>query len=156
MKRDELDKTLGFLNSQLEFQKKLAESEKDKNPKEEKANDFFSPASNDFSFGSKTIYDPSTNTQTSLAPEDNVLAYKSGGAFDKTLNDIKNVVISMGKKISELNGSLSNQPSSINSVNVNNSSSSGGGNGSMSGKRDPIFDVRADYWRKYPNERAFI
>lgn len=109
------------------------------------------------SLSSKTVYDPSTNTEYSLAPEDNVLDYKSGGAFDKTLNDIKDVVLNMGKKLSEFQKILAdNQTPAINSVSVNNSSSSGGGNVVMSGKRDPIFDVRADYWRKYPNERAFI
>lgn len=109
------------------------------------------------SLNSKTIYDPSTNTEYSLAPEDNVLAYKSGGTFDKTLNDIKSAVLNVGKKLSAFQKILTdNQSPAINSVSVNNSSSSGGGNVVMSGKRDPIFDSRADYWRKYPNERAFI
>ena len=108
----------------------------------------------DLSIDSKSVYDPSSNIEYSLAPEDNILAYKSDGVFDKTLKDIKNVVIDMGKKINELNAALSNQMPSMNSVNVNNTSNGGGGGSMvMSGKRDPIFDHRADYWRKFPADR---
>ena len=137
---------MSYLKADLENQKKIRDTIQSKKTK--KVDDFFMP--------SKSVYDPQTNTEYQLAPDDNVLAYRSGGTFDKTLNDIKDVVLMMGKKISELNSSLSNQSPAINSVSVNNSSSGGGGNVVMSGKRDPIFDVRADYWRKFPNERAFI
>lgn len=156
MKRSELEQDLGYLRSQLEQNKKLLEVERNKSPKEKSANDLFSPASNTLSLGSKTLYDPVTNTNTTLAPDDNVLAYKTDGVFDKTLTDIKNVVVTVGKKISELSQVISTQSPSMNSVSVSNTSTSGGGDITMSGKRDPIFDARTDYWRRYPNERAFI
>ena len=156
MKRSQLDDQLTYLNSQLEQNKKLIETEKNKSLKT--INDGFIPSTfgNSYQEG-LSVFDSMNNTEYSLAPEDNVLAFKSEGVFDKTLTDIKFGVVEMGKKLADLGKVLlENQSSTSNSMNVTNNSTSDKGSMVMSGKRDPIFDARADYWRKFPNERAFI
>jgi len=84
-----------------------------------------------------------------------VLAYKSGGMLDTMLGEMKNAILTMSNTIVGMQKSDNSQGSNVNVNNVSNVSNASGGDSSMSGKRDPIFDSRTNYWRKYPNERSF-
>jgi hypothetical protein len=126
----------------------------DTKPMEKSANDLFLPPNND----NKIVYNPTENVSYKLASDDNVMAYKAGGAFDETIKEIKNAMLVMSAKMLDIQiAVVSNTPASSN-INVNNITSNNKSEGTpnMSGKRDPIFDARMDYWRKYPTERSYI
>jgi len=144
-KEGSMEQDVSYYASQLNKERGLLELEKSK--KRVKADDLFLP--------SKSVYNPSNNTQYDLAPDDNVLAYKSGGMLDTMLGEMKNAILTMSNTIVGMQKSDNSQGSNVNVNNVSNVSNASGGDSSMSGKRDPIFDSRTNYWRKYPNERSF-
>lgn len=148
IKNESLEQRLGFLQAELEKNQSILENQKNrKTNKIVQVQDMYLP--------SKTIHDPKSNTTYSLAPDDNVLAYKSDGIFDKTLTDIKNIMISLTKILTDIEKNIQNNNAAINNINVNNTSTKGDNSFIMSGKRDPIYDLRTDYWKKFPNERVF-
>ncbi len=108
----------------------------------------------DFSFkslmtsteGNSILFDKNTNTANVLHPDDNVLAYKTGGVFDTALKELTLLVQSINKGIYKIPESLENNKSKPSNVSVVNNS--GGSNGNMldvilSGTRpDSIYNFR--------------
>jgi hypothetical protein len=108
----------------------------------------------DFSFkslmtsteGNSILFDKNTNTANILHPDDNVLAYKTGGVFDTALKELTLLVQSINKGIYKIPESLENNKSKPSNVSVVNNS--GGSNGNMldvilSGTRpDSIYNFR--------------
>jgi hypothetical protein len=90
------------------------------------------------------LFDRNTNTANILNENDNILAYKKDGVFDKALQEITKLVGSINKGIYKIPECLENMPSQIQPVPV------GGGGGSQSndmsyvlgGARDPIYEYR--------------
>jgi hypothetical protein len=109
---------------------------------------------NDFSFkslmtsteGNSILFDKNTNTANVLHPDDNVLAYNTGGVFDTALKELTLLVQSINKGIYKIPESLENNKSNPSNVSVVNNS--GGSNGNMldvilSGTRpDSIYNFR--------------
>jgi len=146
---------LGFLERELKKRKDwlTAQNSQRNNAPAVKVDDLFL-GTPDFS-KSKQIYDPSSNTQYSLSPDDNVMAYKKGGAFDETLQDIKKVIMNLHETFIDFQ--KTSAANSGNNYSINNVSSVGDSSktGVVGAKRDPIFENRLDYLRKHPLERSF-
>jgi hypothetical protein len=109
----------------------------------------------DFSFknlmtstdGNSILFDKNTNTANVLHPDDNVLAYKTDGVFDKALKELTTLVQSINKGIYKLPESLNNNNNSPSSVVISNTSGGGSGRNMMdvvlSGTRpDSIYNYR--------------
>lgn len=120
--------------------------------KNQKVEDVFIPNNTQ----NRILFEPSTNVKYELSPYDNVLAYKSDGILDKNLKDLKSILENITANLIDLKNKTESNNTNI--INNNMSQTTQGSNDkiSFSGKRDPIFDVRMDYWRKFPNERVFI
>lgn len=128
---------------------KTIPTKRGRDPKLKKANDVFIPSDN----ASKIIYDPSTNTEYSLAREDNIMAFKDGGELGELLNSIRLIIIKMSNEIKNLKSGESSNISSVNNnVNVNNSNASE----NFAGGRDPIYNGRNEWWYMSTNERILI
>ena len=109
----------------------------------------------DFSFknlmtsteGNSILFDKNTNTANVLNENDNILAYKTDGVFDKALRELTNLVQSINKGIYKLPESLNNNNNSPSSVVISNTSGGGSGKNMMdvvlSGTRpDSIYNYR--------------
>ncbi len=94
------------------------------------------------------------NTTYETAPNDSVLAFKSGGVLDLALKDISLAISDINKNINNLSRNImlvssekNNNPSV---VNVNNSTVNSGSNTSkeylFGNQRDGIFDERSRWW----------
>lgn len=94
------------------------------------------------------------NTTYETAPNDSVLAFKSGGVLDLALKDISLAISDINKNINNLSRNIllvssekNNNPSV---VNVNNSTVNSGSNASkeylFGNQRDGIFDERSKWW----------
>lgn len=110
---------------------------------------------NDFSFknlmtsteGNSILFDKNTNTANVLNENDNILAYKTDGVFDKALRELTTLVQSINKGIYKLPESLNNNNNSPSSVVISNTSGGGSGKNMMdvvlSGTRpDSIYNYR--------------
>lgn len=119
--------------------------------KTKQVNDLFLPQT----ASSRILFDPASKTNYQLSPQDNVMAYKSGGPFDETIIEIKNAIGVMSQGFKDLQQTLNQQAAK--NINVNNISqvSQNQKSKNMSGTRDPIFDARISHLRKYPYERGF-
>lgn len=109
----------------------------------------------DFSFknlmtsteGNSILFDKNTNTANVLNENDNILAYKTDGVFDKALRELTTLVQSINKGIYKLPESLNNNNNSPSSVVISNTSGGGSGKNMMdvvlSGTRpDSIYNYR--------------
>jgi hypothetical protein len=110
----------------------------------------------DFSFknlmtsteGNSILFDKNTNTANVLNENDNILAYKTDGVFDKALKELTILVQSINKGIYKLPESLNNNNPNPSSVVISNTSSGGGSGKNMmdvilSGTRpDSIYNYR--------------
>lgn len=93
------------------------------------------------------VFSIKDNKGTRYIPDknDTLVVSKPDGALNKTLLEIKQVMIGVHKSIRELPKNQSNP--SVMPVNVNNTSNSTGGEISS---RDSIFNMRSEYWFKTP------
>jgi hypothetical protein len=97
--------------------------------------------------GNSILFDKNTNTANVLNENDNILAYKTDGVFDKALRELTNLVQSINKGIYKLPESLNNNNNSPSSVVISNTSGGGSGKNMMdvvlSGTRpDSIYNYR--------------
>jgi hypothetical protein len=119
-----------------------------------KVEDFYKPASGK----STLIFDQNSNAKFQTAPNDDVLAMKPNGIFDKALKEIQMVAFDINKNIKNLNESItSNQKQTAPNVfNVNNAGGSGytGKEYLMEGERDAIFNDRLKWIVYSQNLRA--
>jgi hypothetical protein len=124
---------------------RLAEYRKLK-PKVDRKDDFSFKSLMTSTEGNSILFDKNTNTANILHPDDNVLAYKTGGVFDTALKELTLLVQSINKGIYKIPESLENNKSNPSNVSVVNNS--GGSNGNMldvilSGTRpDSIYNFR--------------
>ena len=143
---------------------KLEQLRKFKPPQEKKADDFFDSSDSPFSNISnisegKYYYNPENNTRTYLNQGDDVYALKRGGIIEENINrqlgEFTNILLAGLKEIKENSngGSYINTP--VNNISVSNSSNNESPDygGYTTGKRDPIFDLRSDWWRSSTIER---
>jgi hypothetical protein len=143
---------------------KLEQLRKFKPPQEKKADDFFDSSNNSFSDISnisegKYYYNPQNNTRTYLNQDDDVYALKRGGIIEENINkqlgEFTNILLAGLKELKENSneGSYINTP--VNNISVSNSSNNESPDygGYTTGKRDPIFDLRSDWWRSSTIER---
>jgi hypothetical protein len=102
------------------------------------------------------LIDSKNNTANVLDPNDNILAYKTDGVFDKSLRDITMLMDSMNKGIYKMFENSQKQPASIN---ISNQQGGGGGYSykdfAFSGTRDSIYDLRSNWWKTTSNLRSF-
>jgi hypothetical protein len=90
---------------------------------------------------SSLIMDRSNNQMYQTSPNDEIIASKKGGILDKSLQDIKNIMMEVNKNILNFNNSNSNP------VVVNNNSTNVMGGGGNQGKEylfKPMYDVNTD------------
>ena len=100
-------------------------------------------------------YQPSTsrNLSVSLAPEDNMVAMKKGGAIDNTFKDLKSALDTLSFNINNLiNNNISNQSQSSRSPivvnNNNNTNNMQNDNIKFSSERDEIYNSRLEWVRE--------
>jgi hypothetical protein len=142
---------------------KLEQLRNFKPPQEQKADDFFESPNNLFSDISniaegKYYYNPQNNTKTYLNQDDDVYAMKRGGVIEESINkqlgEFTSVLLAGLRELKDNSsaGSFLNNP--INNINVSNVSSNDSNNSYTSGKRDPIFDLRMEWWKSSSLERT--
>ena len=125
---------------------KKEENNNSEKPKVDQKNDFSFKSLMTSTEGNSILFDKNTNTANVLHPDDNVLAYKTGGIFDTALKELTLLVQSINKGIYKIPESLENNKSKPSNVSVVNNS--GGSNGNMldvilSGTRpDSIYNFR--------------
>lgn len=130
----------------LIIRQKNYNSYKNSKPKVDQKNDFSFKNLMTSTEGNSILFDKNTNTANVLHPDDNVLAYKTGGVFDTALKELTLLVQSINKGIYKIPESLENNKSKPSNVSVVNNS--GGSNGNMldvilSGTRpDSIYNFR--------------
>jgi hypothetical protein len=114
----------------------------------------FSPeVKDDFEFNSDfsraVLFDNKTKTANIMSPDDNLLAYKTDGIFDRSLKEMTSLMDSINKGISKMSISLETtktmQSPSISIASQSNSS--GYKDVVFSGSRDSIYDLRNNWWR---------
>lgn len=153
--KKELDDVKNSVQENLEEMKKLRNQETEKN-ESVKVDDFYRPASGK----SALIFDQNTNTQFQTAPDDDVLAMKPNGIFDKALKEIKMIASDINNNINKLNevlilGNKQQIPAPI----VNVAQSGNGYTGKeylMDSERDPIFNARVNWWGQAKKVRATL
>ena len=127
-----------------------------------KADDMFDSPNNLFSDISnvsegKYYYNPQNNTKTYLNPSDDVYALKRGGIIEENINkqlgEFTNVLLAGLRELKEntTGGSYLNNP--INNITVSSVNGGDSNDSYTSGKRDPIFDLRSDWWKSSTMER---
>jgi hypothetical protein len=143
------------------LQKDLDKLKKIKN---EKADDFYDQGSSNFSdineiSKGKYYFNPETNTKTYLSINDDVYAMKSGGVLQETIDkQLEKFNQNLLTAIQELKNITPQTPTVINAPVSNMMSSvvsgeSSGSNKNTTGKRDPIFDTRLEWWKISTLER---
>jgi hypothetical protein len=166
----ELKQALDIANSNLKeyriLKQKQLEAQFDENAQieEKKADDFFDSSNNSFSDISnisegKYYYNPQNNTRTYLNQDDDVYALKRGGIIEENINkqlgEFTNILLAGLRELKDNSngGSYINTP--VNNISVSNSSNNQSSDygGYTTGKRDPIFDLRSDWWRSSTTER---
>ena len=105
----------------------------------------------------KYYYNPQNNTKTYLNPSDDVYALKRGGIIEENINkqlgEFTNVLLAGLRELKEntTGGSYLNNP--INNITVSSVNGGDSNDSYTSGKRDPIFDLRSDWWKSSTMER---
>ena len=161
---DTAQTSLTILNNNLNKLRKLKPKQESKPMVDQKADDFFDSSNNSFSDISnisegKYYYNPQNNTRTYLNQDDDVYALKRGGIIEENINkqlgEFTNILLAGLKELKENSsaGSYINTP--VNNISVSNSSNNQSSDygGYTTGKRDPIFDLRSDWWRSSTTER---
>lgn len=121
----------------------------------------------DFSFSSllntgadmerSVLIDNKNSTANILDPNDNILAYKTDGVFDKSLKNMTVIMDSMNKGIYKMFSSFENSQKQPSSINISNQQGSGSSYKDLafSGTRDSIYDLRSNWWKSTSNLRSF-
>jgi hypothetical protein len=117
-----------------------------------KVEDFYKPATGK----STLIFDQESKTKFQTSPNDDVLAMKPDGIFDRSLKDLKTAIMEMNKNIVLIGKGLNeNKQVTNSSVNISN--------GSQNNKdylfeitRDPIFGERSNWWNLSERNRSTI
>jgi hypothetical protein len=141
---------------------KLEELRKFKPPQQQKADDFFESPNNLFSDISnmaegKYYYNPQNNTRTYLNQNDQVYAMQRGGIIEENINkqlgEFTNILLAGLRELKDnsSSGSFVNNP--VNNINVSSVNNNDSGESYTSGKRDPIYDLRTDWWKYSTIER---
>jgi len=167
--KQRLDTLTNLLQSQEERLKQQEDAKNRKNPQPSEQSqeetetpqkyttmaDYKETPRDDFSFknlmtsteGNSILFDKNTNTANVLNENDNILAYKTDGVFDKALRELTTLVQSINKGIYKLPESLNNNNNSPSSVVISNTSGGGSSRNMMdvvlSGTRpDSIYNYR--------------
>ena len=157
----ELKQKLSSVNTELE--RIALEQQKFKDITIEKADDLFDSPNNLFSNVSnisegKYYYNPENNTKTYLNQNDQVYAMQRGGIIEESINkqlgEFTNVLLAGLREFKETSsGAFVNNP--VNNINLSNiSSNNGASDNYTSGKRDPIYDLRMEWWKNSTLERV--
>jgi hypothetical protein len=110
----------------------------------------------DFSRG--VLFDNKTQTTNILNPNDNILAYKTDGVFDKSLKQMTALMDSINRGIYKMSSVLeTNENMKSPSINISASQDSGGNYKDvvLSGSRDSIYELRNNWWRSTTSIRDF-
>jgi hypothetical protein len=128
----------------------------------QKADDFFENPMESLTNFQKYYYNPETDTKTYLNQNDAVYALQKGGIIEENINKqlekFSETMMATLKEIQASGALIEKMPSIINAP-VNNIMSSNVNNSNQdigtitSGKRDPIFDARMDWWKMSSLER---
>jgi hypothetical protein len=146
-------------NTQMELQ--IAQQEllqyRKLNPKMREDFSFSSLLNNNGNMERSVLIDNKNNTANILDPNDNILAYKTDGVFDKSLKNMTTIMDSMNKGIYKMFSSFENYQNKPSSINISNQQ--GGGSSykdfAFSGTRDSIYDLRNNWWKSTSNLRSF-
>jgi hypothetical protein len=123
----------------------------------------FSPQiKDDYEFNSNfsrgVLFDNKNNTANIMSPDDNILAYKTDGIFDKSLKQMTALIDSINKGIYKMSSVLeTNESMKGPSINIAASQESGSNYKDLilSGSRDSIYELRNNWWRSTTSIRDF-
>lgn len=108
----------------------------------------------DFEFNSDfsraVLFDNRTKTANIMSPDDNLLAYKTDGIFDRSLKEMTVLMDSINKGISKMSATLETSQTMTTSPSINIAAQANQQNYKdviMSGSRDSIYDLRNNWWR---------
>jgi hypothetical protein len=117
-----------------------------------KVEDFYKPASGK----STLIFDQDSQTKFQTSPNDDVLAMKPNGIFDKSLKDLKLAINEMNKNMVLIGKGL-NENKNINTSSVNISNATQNTKEYLfENTRDPIFADRTNWWNLSQRTRSTI
>ena len=109
-------------------------------------------------YSNSVLFDNKTQTANILNPNDNILAYKTDGVFDKSLKQMTALIDSINKGIYKMSSVLeTNESMKGPSINIAASQDSGGNYKDviLSGSRDSIYELRNNWWRSTTSIRDF-
>lgn len=109
-------------------------------------------------FSNAVLFDNKTQTANILNPDDNILAYKTDGVFDKSLKQMTSLMDSINRGIYKMSSVLeSNESMKGPSINIASSQEGGGSYKDviLSGSRDSIYEMRNNWWRSTTSIRDF-
>lgn len=123
---------------------------------------FSTEAKDDFEYNSNfsnaVLFDNKTRTANILNPDDNILAYKTDGIFDKSLKQMTSLMDSINRGIYKMSSVLeSNESMKGPSINIASSQNGGGSYKDLilSGSRDSIYEMRNNWWKSTTSIRDF-
>jgi len=109
-------------------------------------------------YSNSVLFDNKTQTANILNPNDNILAYKTDGVFDKSLKQMTALMDSINKGIYKMSSVLeTNESMKGPSINIAASQDNGGNYKDviLSGSRDSIYELRNNWWRSTTSIRDF-
>ena len=109
-------------------------------------------------FSNAVLFDNKTRTANILNPDDNILAYKTDGIFDKSLKQMTSLMDSINRGIYKMSSVLeSNESMKGPSINIASSQNGGGSYKDLilSGSRDSIYEMRNNWWKSTTSIRDF-
>lgn len=114
----------------------------------------FSPeVKDDFEFNADfsraVLFDNKNKTANIMSPDDNLLAYKTDGVFDKSLKQMTALMDSINRGIYKMSTTLeTNQTMTSPSINIaSQANQQSYKDVILSGSRDSIYDLRNNWWR---------
>lgn len=109
-------------------------------------------------FSNAVLFDNKSQTANVLNPDDNILAYKTDGIFDKSLKQMTALMDSINRGIYKMSSVLeTNESMKGPSINIASTQDGGGSYKDviLSGSRDSIYEMRNNWWRSTTSIRDF-
>ena len=100
-------------------------------------------------FSRAVLFDNKNKTANIMSPNDNLLAYKTDGLFDRSLKQMTTLMDSINRGISKMSTTLENtQTMTSPSINIaSQANQQSYKDVILSGSRDSIYDLRNNWWR---------